>query len=168
MALFYTVSPVQFYDDALSPPPAGAFPITAAAKAALFAGQAAGQIITATGATLGLAAPSLTPAQQAYALLNGGLALTSTGTPAVSGTYPVDPASQSAITSIRLQLAAGLGFPGGGSTLPWKDSAGNWHVMTSANFTAFAEAVSAFVQACTLVIGGYPGAALPSAAATIA
>ena len=112
-------------------------------------------------------APPTLP-QQAQALLATGLAVTSMGTPTLNATYPADAATQQKVASIELRLAAGLGFPGGVATLPWKDITGAWHAMTPAAFAAFANALSSFVAACDLVIDGYPGAALPTAAATIA
>ena len=114
------------------------------------------------------AAPTLTPAQQAAALIAGGLAITSTGTAALSATYPCDAAVQAKAAAIEVRIAAGLGFPGGASTMPWKDAAGAWHELDATQFTAIAGAISVFVAACDLVADGYPGAALPAATATIA
>jgi hypothetical protein len=114
------------------------------------------------------AAPILTPAQQAAAAMAAGLTVASASDAAMNATYPTDVATQQKVSSIEVRLAAGLGFPGGGTTMPWKDSSGAWHALTAAQFTALAGAISVFVAACDLLADGYPGAALPPSSVTIA
>lgn len=156
-----------FFDDAVNTIPAGAVELTADQYAQWLAGQST--LIWKDGALD--AAPAVTAtqtdAEKAAALIAGGLAITSTSTPALDATYPTDAATQAKAGALEVRIAAGLGFPGGGSTMPWKDAAGGWHELTQAQFTSLASAISAFVAACDLVIDGFPGATLPDAAATI-
>lgn len=72
--------------------------------------------------------------------LGNGMQLESTGTPALNGTYPLDPASQSRITSVAASIAAGRGLPGGGSTFIYQG-----HAFTADQFLDFAEAAENYV-----------------------
>lgn len=95
-----------------------------------------------------------------------GITLTSTATPALNGTYPLDQLSQSRIVAISAGLAAGKGFPGGGDTITW-----NGVAFSSANFLNFAAAAEAYVygyeQAVVGLVMQVSGAALPSSSITI-
>jgi hypothetical protein len=112
------------------------------------------------------------PNAAAAALLVGGLVLTSTGTPALNGTYPADATSQQKITSEQVYIATTGRFTNGQATRAWLDINGAAHVFPDvAHFTAFAEAVAQFVdavqaaQAAALAGGTW---AAPSNTATIA
>lgn len=109
-----------------------------------------------------------TLAQQAMALLALGLAITSTATPALDATYPCDGVATAKYGAMQLCLAGTSAFPGGGTVGNIKDSAGGWHGVTPAQYTAIVAAIGAFVAGCDLVIDGLPGAALPAAVAAIA
>ena len=113
-------------------------------------------------------APAPTLAQQAQALLNAGLAITSTGTPALNGTYATDAAAVQNATNIAGYISINQKFPGNTTTtLTYTDAAGNPHVFPStAEFLAFYTAAGNFVADCQDVIYGL-STALPSAAATI-
>ncbi len=92
-------------------------------------------------------------------LISGGLTLTSTGTPALNGTYAVDTQAQHNISSIMSGIANGLGLPGGGSTFTYQDQSGVSHSFDATHFSALAKAVRDFVYNCditlaTIVQGG--------------
>ena len=121
------------------------------------------------GETYSESQPVLAPtlAQQAGAILMGGLELTSTGTPALNGTYACDTLTQMDIIAIETSLNAGQGFPGGANPFGFPDASGALHEFTSAEFTAFAAAIRNFVYSCKAVISGQ-SKTLPTATATIA
>lgn len=111
-------------------------------------------------------APTL--AQQAGAALGAGLAITSTATPALNGTYACDDAAQGRMNRVQGFIAANGKFPGGVSALPWPDMVGAIHTFpTTTEFTAFASAVADYVFALDQVAMG-TSTSLPTAAATIA
>jgi hypothetical protein len=96
-----------------------------------------------------------TPQQQAVALLtNGAVAITSTATPALNGSYAIDPISRGNIIAVQTSINAGLGVPGGGPTFNYLDASNAPHAFTAANFTAFATAVRDYVYALTQVASG--------------
>ena len=109
--------------------------------------------------------------QWAPQILAQGCALTSTGTPALNGTYALDKDSQSNISAIADGIANGKGLPGGGSTFNYPDVMGAQHAFDAAHFVAAAAAFETFIydfdQALeTLVSGGT--ATMPVASVTIA
>jgi hypothetical protein len=104
---------------------------------------------------------------QAQSALATGLQLTSTGTPALNGTYAVDPLSQHDIVAIETSLNAGKGFPGGATTFNYPDATGVMHSFSAANFTDFAAAVRDYVYALKSVIAG-ASTTIPAASTTIA
>jgi hypothetical protein len=110
-------------------------------------------------------------AQVVPALLSAGVAVASTGTPALNGSYTLDPVSQVQITAIGAGIAAGKGLPGGGGTFNWPTATGTLVAFSSANFLNFATALETFLynfnQALmALTAGGV--ATLPSTSITIA
>ncbi len=111
--------------------------------------------------------PAPTLAQQAAALIAGGLTITSTGTPALNGTYSTDATAQQNIQAVQIYIQANGKFPGSSGTYPWLDKAGQPHVFpTISEFTAFATAVADFVADLQMIV--YTGAGtLPAATATI-
>lgn len=111
-------------------------------------------------------APSPTPAEQAEVALASGLTITSTGTPALNGTYACDSLSQADIIAIETSLNAGKGFPGGATSFGYGDASGVPHTFSEADFTNFAVAVRDFVYGCKAFAAG-SGASLPSASVTI-
>jgi hypothetical protein len=97
----------------------------------------------------------LTPAQQAAALLaSGTVQVNSTATPALSGTYAIDPLSRGNIIAVQTSINAGLGLPGGGSTFSYLDAAGAAHAFGATDFTHFATAIRDYVYALTQVASG--------------
>ena len=110
---------------------------------------------------------TIPPAMQMNQQLSGGIQITSTSTPALDGTYAVDPMSQSDIIAIETSINAGKGFPGRGTAFNYPDASGALHSFTEANFTNFAAAIRDYVYAAKSVIGG-TATALPSPAVTIA
>jgi hypothetical protein len=101
----------------------------------------------------------------------GGVAVTSSGTPALNGTYAVDAGSQANIAALSTGIAAGKPLPGGGATFNYPDIEGTQHAFSAANFLNFAAAIEGYIYAldqalATLVNGG--SAALPSTPLAIA
>lgn len=106
-------------------------------------------------------------AQAAYAqAIAAGLAITSTGTPAISGTYGVDTVAQNNIASIVTGFVAGQGLPGGGQTFVYLDLTDTPHVFTQAQFLAVATAIRNYVYAVDLAAQGQ--GSWPAASVTIA
>ncbi|MDB5777622.1 MAG: hypothetical protein JWP38_3755 [Herbaspirillum sp.] len=108
-------------------------------------------------------------AAAAQAALTAGLAVTSTGTPAISGTYPLDALTQQEITSVIVFIQINGDFPGGTSTYPWDDISGTPRNFPNiAVFDEWATAIANYVAAIKLYGAGTPGSALPAASITIA
>ena len=104
-------------------------------------------------------------------LINGGIVLTSTGTPTLNGTYSTTELAQSGITAIVTGIAAGLGLPGGGTTFQYLDSSNIAHTFDQSHFTAFAAAVRNFVYECKITLAAIQTggtATFPSNVVTIA
>jgi hypothetical protein len=154
--------------DANSNPPAGSvwFQMQAspAQLTAAFPGYAAASAAAASQAT----------AMAGYAVAIGeGISITSTGTPTLNGNYAVDPDATANINSVAtyLQTTGGVTFPSGDSTMPWADTAGNWHTFASgAQFIQFAQFAAQYVLQCKITaasIAGGQSVAWPSNTKTI-
>jgi len=129
---------------------------------------------TVSGGTL--VAPTPPTAQQqasqsssasAQAAISAGLSITSANTPALNGTYAVDPLSQMDIIAIETSLNAGKGFPGGATAFGYPDTSGVMHAFTAADFADFAVAVRDYVYALKSVIAG-ASTTLPQSTTAIA
>jgi hypothetical protein len=160
-----------YSSDAL-PLPTGAVQCTAAqlAQAPLLALVAG--VITIIAAP---APPAPTLAQQAAAALAtntaAGIVLTSTGTPALNGTYALDAVSQAQVFQIGLYANQFGAFPSGAGTQAYPDAGAVPHTFGVTAFVAFLKAVAALVsaqntQAAIMAQGGSPS--WPSNLATIA
>ena len=112
------------------------------------------------------AAPAPTPAQQAATLIATGLAVTSTGTPALSATYPCDPTTQSHIAAEMISVLVNGTFADVTASVQWPDVTGALHTFTLAQWRPLAVAIGAFVAAALKVQIGAT-TTLPSAAVTI-
>ena len=120
--------------------------------------------------------PAPTPAQvaqaAAQAVLNEGIAITSTGTPAVSGTYSLSQETQNLVVAVATAInTSGGSFPGGVSALPWADASGAEHVFPNVTvFKEFALAIAGYVGAIDVYAssGGTTGTLPTSNAVTIA
>jgi hypothetical protein len=110
--------------------------------------------------------PAPTLAQQAAALLFGGCHVTSTGTPALSATYPCDPTAQQQINAEITSILLNGTFADGETTIGWLDATGASHTFSIAEFKALATEIAAFVSGCIKVINGQ-STTLPSASVTI-
>jgi len=129
----------------------------------------AGLVAGSYGAIGAYVAPTIPPGAAAGNAINAGIILTSTGTPALNGTYAVNQAAQANINAISTYILVNGNFPGGGSTLPWYDTSGVAHTFPStAAFQDFASAVATFVAAVAIYANsnGESGS-LPSNALTI-
>lgn len=84
-----------------------------------------------------------------------GVVLTSTGTPALNGTYAIDEQTRTMVRAelVYLLITAGASFSNGATTLPWVDTAGVVHTFTVAQFEAMWQAVARYVTACRIVAG---------------
>jgi hypothetical protein len=104
------------------------------------------------------------------ALQSQGLAIQSTGTPALDGTYPGDVQSVSMQNSISTNDAFGNGLPGGGATFEYQTLDGTFHSISQAQWGAIIKALVnfwyAWIQAVATLIGG-GSAALPTQPVTI-
>jgi hypothetical protein len=77
--------------------------------------------------------------------------IVSSSTPALNGTYAIDPAMQQKAMGIALYISVNGRFPAGQTTLPWPDVSGAAHVFeTTAQFQSFATAIGDYVTALTL------------------
>ena len=115
-------------------------------------------------------APASTLAQQAQqALAACAVTITSTATPALSATYPCDPATQGKLASVVTSVVATQGFPGGATVYPMKTASGAWVPMTPTQYVTVAGAIASFVGQLDLIADGNPAnvTALPSNAAQI-
>ena len=96
---------------------------------------------------------STVAAQQAAAVniasaLAAGVQISSTSTSALNGTYAIDRLHQQLITSEQVYIATTGHFTNGQATRAWLDMNGARHTFPStAEFTAFAEAVAQYVNA---------------------
>jgi hypothetical protein len=84
---------------------------------------------------------ALSPTAQIAALLTAGLQITSTSTPARSGTYAVDDSAKANIDGIYSGIKDGDGLPGGGTTFNYPDIGGVMRPFDAPSFSAFAKAV---------------------------
>jgi hypothetical protein len=131
-----------------------------------------GWTATLSGTTYTFAAPPAPPAptlaQQAQAALWAGVAITSTSTPALNGTYAIDPSSQMKINSMALFVAVNQKFPGGATSYPWLTMSGTANTFPSiTEFDAFATAVADYVAQLDMIIATGTGT-LPASSVTIA
>jgi len=131
------------------------------------ASVAPGWMHDATGFHAPLPPPLPTLAQQAALMLAAGCRIVSTGSPALNGTYPCDDKAQNRLGLIQARINAGLGFPGGASTLGWLDVTGATHNFTAAQFTVFAAAISDYAYPLEMTALGIAGHATPPQPSTI-
>ena len=151
--------------------PAGAVACTLAQFQAAQAVPLA-SVTLAAGAIVVGAAPALSAAQVAKAayaaFLAGGLTVTSTGTPALSGVYPIDPASQVDIATEAQFISTFAEFTNGTTAnLQWALANGNPVTFpTTAAFLGFAKVAAQTVAAAKLALAQL--ATMPAATVTIA
>lgn len=99
-----------------------------------------------------------------------GLAITSTSTPAINGTYAVNDAAQARIGRVETYVLKNGAFPGSdGTQMAYPDITGKLNVFPGlAAWNAFATAIADYVAELDLYAAGAPGSRLPAAAVTIA
>lgn len=149
----------------------GVIPFTATANDPMDYGQQLWSDINSGkyGDIAAYVAPTLSASQKASNAISGGIILTSTGTPALNGTYSVAPNIQGQINAVVTYILLNSNFPGGASELPWPDASGTMHVFpTTTSFTNFASAVANFVAQAS-IYGSSNGAigSIPSNQITI-
>jgi len=106
---------------------------------------------------------ALNPA--AIATMQKGLSVTSTATPALSGTYPVT--GQELINGLQAQISAILldnTFADGGAALAWPDIGGTTHSFDVAQFKTLASALLQFQAQWTAYAMGATTTAPPTTA----
>lgn len=147
-------------------PPAGT--ATLAVTPAQWAEQTGAYYVSNGALVAGtIAPPAPTLAQQAEALIAGGITITSTGTPALNGVYSCNAQAQANLQAVQIYIQANGKFPGSAGTYPWLDMAGTPHIYPSiTEFTALASRIADFVADCTLIILTGEGT-LPPNTATI-
>lgn len=115
--------------------------------------------------------PSVTapsPAQQAQVALSAGLTVASSGTPAIDGTFSVDPASQAKIAAVEVYILKNGTFPGGAASYQWPTMGGGFVTFPNiAAYQAWATAIADYVSALDMIIAADSGD-LPSASIAIA
>ncbi len=169
MAIWQDPKTGALHDDAdgealkLAAWPSGLTQLTAAQAASAQAAVAQGY--PWNGSSYMPPVPSLS--QQAAALLAGTVAISSTSTPMLDGSYTVTPDDQAHISVEVQSLMLNGTFADGASTVAWPDASGTLHSFSVAEFKAFATAVGGFVAACLKCQNG-ASTTLPSAALTIA
>lgn len=106
--------------------------------------------------------PTVVPlVQRAVEALFAGVAVTSAGTPALNGTYSMDPAALNRMAGTSIYIAVNGKFPGGVTTYTWVDTGGTPHVFPStavaqAFFTAIADRASVLEQIVATGAGTMP------------
>src|SRR5579859_1126429 len=105
----------------------------AAGEAAFDHQPTADELTAAFPGMAAAAAAAALPAAYA-AKLAAGCAVVSLATPAISGTYAIDPASLGITTAIMAGITAGKGLPAGGATFNHLDAAGAPHAIGAADF----------------------------------
>src|ERR1700688_568043 len=99
-------------------------------------------------------------AAAAAAAFSAGIQITSSATPALNGTYAIDAVHQQLIAAEQLYILTKGTFTNGGTTKPWLDASNVAHTFPStAEFTAFAEAVAQYLDA--LMSGAAPSQPSP-------
>jgi hypothetical protein len=172
----YSPSTGGFYPEDQANTTGDTVEVTDASYAALFAAQAAGQVIVAgpggQPVAQAPAAPTLTLAEQAAAMIAAGVTIVSTATPALNGVYACDPTSQAKMGNMYnlIMRAGGTSFPGSLAALPWPDisnyptKARTFTVVS--DFLNFEQAVGDWVLTLNVIMTTGVGT-LPSATVTI-
>ena len=100
-------------------------------------------------------------------LISGGLAVTSTGTPSLNGTYAVDPLTQGKIASVVAYIGVNSKFPASQTAMPMLLVSGSKiSVGTTAEYLVIASAIADFVTLCDLALD--TGSSFPTPSVTIA
>lgn len=89
--------------------------------------------------------PQPTPDELLATKLGAGIAIVSSGTSSLNGTYSINADTQIQITGVLALIAVGQGLPNDAPTIPWPDVNGAPHLFTSAAFQDFAAAISNYV-----------------------
>jgi hypothetical protein len=139
---------------------------------AQWAARTTGFYAISQGRLIPYVAPAGNPSAVALAnAIAAGIAITSTATPSLNGTYALDSVSTAQIYQIGLYASQFGVFPSGNSTFVYPDGTGTPHVFAVTDFINFLHAVAALVtdlntQAQIMLNGGTP--TWPVQTATIA
>jgi hypothetical protein len=115
------------------------------------------------------APPTPSLAQQAEALLAGGVTLTVTGSLTLTALFPTDASTQKHLSRIEQVVNTTGKFPNDAATWPVAASVAGvpgWHALTSGQFKAVATAISNFIAPAELIALGFAGT-MPSASADV-
>jgi len=115
-------------------------------------------------------APAATLAQQAQAAMGVGIAITSTGTPALSATYPTSGPIWEDLKDEAMFIASFAEFSSGTSSLTFVLPSGPSITFTATSqLQAVVKAIGMYISALKTIIALNPGSgSLPAASATIA
>ncbi|MDR8750782.1 hypothetical protein FEP95_04748 [Burkholderia multivorans] len=151
------------YDDEVRPVPASAIKVSDA----IFL-KCGSNVAYVNGVLVPYSPPpiALTIEQQASVALSVGLSINSENFPALNGRFDVSSISQQRIVAEVTSILLNGTFSDGAVSIDWIDSSGISHSFNTAQFKAFASAVSAYVSAVTKCMLGQSNT-LPAATATI-
>lgn len=90
-------------------------------------------------------APGPSPTDMLNAKIAAGIQITSTGAPALNGTYPIDQGTLNNLGNLLAAIGAGVGLPGGGTTVPLADVTGTPHTFTAAQVESLDGAISTYI-----------------------
>ncbi len=103
---------------------------------------------------LAASTPALAGRAAYNAAISAGCQIVSTGTPALNGTYPLDDSTLLKAVGEQSYIALKSTFTNGQMTRAWMDVSGAPHVFPStAEFTAFGEAIAQYVDALQTALG---------------
>lgn len=154
------------YDGPAANAPAGAVAVTAGVIAGLPFPYAGWKYQGGALVAPAVVAPTLV--QQAVAGQNAGFAITSTGTPALDGTYPASGAGWADLKDEALFIASFGAFSTGASTLPFMLPSGATVTFTATSqVQAVVKAIAMYLTALKTIAATGAGT-LPAAAGTIA
>lgn len=151
------------YDDEIRPAPASAVKVSDA----IFS-KCGSNVLYVNGVLVPYSPPpiELTIEQRASVALSAGLSIVSESSPDLNGRFDVDSVSQQRIVAEVTSILLNGTFADGTTSIDWIDASGASHSLDTAQFKAFASAVSAYVSAVTKCMLGQSNS-LPAATATI-
>lgn len=84
--------------------------------------------------------------------INSGLQIVSDASPALNGTYAIDPATMASLGSLARDVASGMGFPLGTATYVYNDLFGGPHTFTTTQFTSLYIAMRNYLTTLNIAV----------------